>query len=152
MESSILVGKYLKEFNTELFNSKEIIGFNGKDVYSGEFYLHKIMYLANIFHLLVFEEELIPTSDFLNWENGLVNIRLINPSNEDNIEISNETKVFLKKITIFFSDSKPDELYEIIQSDIAYKNTSLNESINIKKFINFYKEEYAEAIKEFKNL
>lgn len=144
--------------NRELFNQK-VITRNGATFYEGNARLNKYLHLAQNIYLAMKDELLIDAS-FYAYSNGAVipavqrDYRILSAKayNADISMISEEIKLFLKKIFIAFYSADIDEIIEIDHEDEAWiekceKRSYDDQKIDTLKHKEEYKKQYADMIK-----
>ncbi|WP_342262368.1 MULTISPECIES: Panacea domain-containing protein [unclassified Spiroplasma] len=160
------MAKYLIHKNPALFNSKQLFKKNGLKMYKGEFMLHKLLHLAQVFHLLIKNKPLFSVNEEVAYNNGPVIISIRKQHNKplifntkSEINLSKEIKSFIDNIYLFFEDANPDELFEITHYDQCWKEAFQKSEKNIddgkmdvRNYIDFYKKEYKIAIDHFSEL
>ena len=144
--------------NRELFNQK-VITRKGVTFYEGNARLNKYLHLAQNIYLAMKDELLIDDS-FYAYSNGAVipavqrDYRILSAKayNADISMISEEIKLFLKKIFIAFYSADIDEIIEIDHEDEAWiekceKKSYNDQKIDTLKHKEEYKKQYADMIK-----
>lgn len=146
MEKSIEVVSYLSSISNK---PSTFVEFNGHKMNVREFCVYKTMYLANIFHKLIFDNFLVPTSDFEAWTNGPVNVVARNQSIIKPIKLKPQSVDFLDKINDYFSEFEPEELYTITHWDPAFKNAAKNEVMKTENYFDIYRVEFKDSLDDF---
>ncbi|WP_342263915.1 hypothetical protein [Spiroplasma endosymbiont of Clivina fossor] len=160
------MAKYLVCKNPALFNSKQLFLKNDFEMYKGEFMLHNLLHLSQVFHLLIKNKPLFSVNEEVAYNSGPV-IRSIRKQHnrslifntKSEINLSKEIKSFIDNIYLFFEDADLDELFEIAHYDQCWKETfqksekNINgDKMDVRDYINFYKKEYKIAIDHFSEL
>jgi hypothetical protein len=146
MERSIDVANYLSSISNR---PQTFIEFNGHKMNSRDYCISEIMYLANIFHKLIFDDFIVPTSDFEAWTNGPINNVFREKNNLESTSLSYQIKEFLNKIENYFSEFKPEELYTITHWDPAFIDAEESCVMKTENYVETYKNEFKNSVRDF---
>ena len=151
------VAKYFLSLDPErIYFNKNLIEREGNKFYEGNARLNKLMHLSqNIF--IAMKEMILIDDDFYAYNNGAVipsiqenYAKLLNEQNHSN-DLSDETKIFLKKIFDIFVEAPIEELIEIDHEDPEWLDKHKNYYKNEQKMdalahIEDYKTRYKDII------
>lgn len=151
------VAKYFlsKDKDKKLFNTN-LVNINGRSCYEGNIRLNKYLYFAQTVYLakygeLLFEEPIQAFDNGPIVKEVMVKYAAMQANGNNEIQLDEETKVFLDKIYEALKQASYQELVEITHEDTAWKELSDKTYnapvIDIIKYQEKYKKQYRGLIK-----